>query len=63
MENKAMLKITVSPQPIRATIFRTTNRSWCFRDANGKVFCQKNNFARKEYAVNAAKNMGFTEIA
>ena len=58
-----MLKITVSPQPIRATIFRTPAGSWCFRDAHGKVFCQKHSFARTEYAVNAAKNMGFTEIA
>jgi len=58
-----MLKITVSPMPIRATIFRNLAGAWCFRDDSGKVFCEKNNFARKEYAVNAAKNLGFTEIA
>lgn len=58
-----MLKITVSALPIRATIFRTSKGTWCFRDDAGKVFCEKNCFARKEYAVNAALNMGFTEIA
>ena len=58
-----MIKITVSALPIRATIFRTKKGAWCFRDDNGKIFCEKNCFARKEYAVNAALRMGFTEIA
>ena len=58
-----MLKITVSALPIRATIFRTKKGAWCFHDDNGKVFCEKNCFAHKEYAVNAALKMGFTEIA
>ena len=58
-----MPNITVSALPIRATIFLTKKGTWCFRDDNGKVFCEKNGFAHKEYAVNAALKMGFTEIA
>ena len=58
-----MLKITVSVLPIRATIIRSCKGTWCFCDDNGKIFCEKNCFARKEYAVNAALKMGFTEIA
>lgn len=58
-----MPKITVSALPIRATVFRSSSGTWCFRDDNGKIFCAKNCFARKEYAVNAALKMGFTEIA
>lgn len=57
-----MLKITVSALPIRATIIRSWKGTWCFCDDNGKIFCEKNCFARKEYAVNAALKMGFTEI-
>ena len=40
-----MLKITVSALPIRATIFRSLKGAWCFRDDNGKIFCEKNCFA------------------
>ena len=58
-----MLKITVSALPIRATIIRSWKGTWCFCDDNGKIFCEKNCFARREYAVNAAMKMGFTEIA
>ena len=58
-----MPKIIVSALPIRATIIRSWNGAWCFCDDNGKIFCEKNCFARKEYAVNAALRMGFTEIA
>ena len=57
-----MLKITVSARPIRATIIRSWKGTWCFCDDNGKIFCEKNCFARKEYAVNAALKMGFTDI-
>ena len=58
-----MLKITVSAPPIRATIIRSWKGTWCFCDDNGKIFCEKSGFAHKEYAVNAALRMGFTEIA
>ena len=57
-----MLKITVSALPIRATIIRSWKGTWCFCDDNGKIFCEKNCFARIEYAVNAALKMGFTDI-
>ena len=58
-----MPKITVSARPIRATIIRSLKGAWCFRDDNGKIFCEKNCFAHKEDAVNAALKMGFSEIA
>ena len=58
-----MLKITVSARPIRATIIRSLKGAWCFRDDNGKIFCEKNCFAHKEYAVNVAFNTATTEIA
>lgn len=57
------MHITVSAAPRHAHVFLDIiTHCWIFKDDSGKSYGLANRWCRKEYAINAARNMGFNSI-